>query len=115
MFTSTLALLASTAALALAQDGAGEGWYASYKYGNGFYSGPTKNGVYITKATYSLVVPEIPTTATNTGKNFLDFWIGTQNNPSGQDVLKENFVQPALTWAPLVRPSGVEVCLGHGS
>ncbi|PNS13951.1 hypothetical protein CAC42_1442 [Sphaceloma murrayae] len=79
----------------------GDELYSQYKFGNMFYTGPTKNGVYITKATYSLITPETPTGFATTGGNEeLAFWIGVQEDPDGGSVLNENFVQPLLNWAP---------------
>ncbi|KAF2136511.1 uncharacterized protein K452DRAFT_259010 [Aplosporella prunicola CBS 121167] len=74
-----------------------------------FYSGPTADGVYITKATYSLVAPKTPTgAATSGGNEELAFWIGIQNSPNGGDVLNENFVQPLLNWAPSQKDTGCD-------
>ena len=67
-----------------------------------FYLGPTTNGQYITKATYSLLPPAPPTDyrKTDTIDEWLSLWIGIQNNPTNVNVLDENFVQPLLNWAP---------------
>lgn len=76
--------------------------YPGYEYGNMFYLGPTSNGQYITKATYSMVVPTPPTDylTTNSDLTFLALWIGIQDNPDSTDVLDLDFVQPVLSWAP---------------
>ncbi|KAF2626117.1 hypothetical protein BU25DRAFT_301544, partial [Macroventuria anomochaeta] len=76
--------------------------YPNYEYGNMFYLGPTTNGAYITRATYSLSVPAPPTDylTTNADERWLSLWIGLQDNPSNSDVLNMNFVQPLLNWGP---------------
>lgn len=76
--------------------------YPGYEYGNMFYLGPTTGDQYITKATYSMVVPTPPTdySTTNSDLTFLALWIGIQDNPNASDVLDMDFVQPVLSWAP---------------
>ncbi|KPM39005.1 hypothetical protein AK830_g7565 [Neonectria ditissima] len=82
-------------------------WSGQYKFGNMFYTGPTKSGVTITKATYSLTPPSVPCGyATSGGNEELAFWIGIQDDPTGKDVAQENFVQPLLNWAPDQRLTG---------
>lgn len=84
-------------------------WSGSYKFGNMFYTGPTKSGVTITKATYSLVPPSIPCGYATTGGNEeLAFWIGVQDDPTGKDVAQEDFVQPLINWAPDQRLTGCD-------
>lgn len=72
-----------------------------YSFGNSFYLGPTTGGQYITKATYSMVVPTPPTDyrKTDSADTWLSLWIGLQDNPNGRDVLQMDFVQPLLNWA----------------
>ena len=76
--------------------------YPDYEYGNMFYLGPTTNGQYITKATYSLSVPVPPTDflTSEQDQRWLSLWIGLQDNPNNGDVLNMNFVQPLLNWGP---------------
>ncbi|KZM25722.1 uncharacterized protein EKO05_0006069 [Ascochyta rabiei] len=76
--------------------------YPNYEYGNMFYLGPTTNGQYITKATYSLSVPAPPTDylTTKEDQRWLALWIGLQNNPNAGDVLNMDFVQPLVNWGP---------------
>lgn len=96
------------AALSLAL-GATADIYEGYEYGNMFYLGPTTNGQYITKATYSLVPPSPPTDWVKSGEDltFLALWIGVQDNPNTvSSVLDENFVQPVLLWAPIQSNQG---------
>ncbi|KAI8683439.1 hypothetical protein NCS57_00008100 [Fusarium keratoplasticum] len=101
--TSALLLSAATGGAHAA------GWQGQYKFGNMFYTGPTKNGVTITKATYSLVPPSVPCGYATTGGNEeLAFWIGIQDDPTGKDVAQESFVQPLLNWAPDQRATGCE-------
>lgn len=96
--TNTTALALLAAAGARAED---TSWYSNYEYGNMFYLGPTTNGAYIVKATYSMAPPSTPCGyATSGGNEELALWIGIQNDPIGVDVLDENFVQPLLNWAP---------------
>ncbi|KAF4948229.1 hypothetical protein FSARC_13775 [Fusarium sarcochroum] len=84
-------------------------WSGSYKFGNMFYTGPTKNGVTITKATYSLIPPTTPCGyATSGGNEELAFWIGIQDDPTGKDVAQEDFVQPLLNWAPDQQATGCD-------
>lgn len=92
-------LLLAGAGLAL---GAYADLYDNYEYGNNFYLGPTTNGQYITKATYSMVPPPPPTDwpTANEDKTWLSLWIGVQNNPNNANVLEMSFVQPLLNWAP---------------
>lgn len=95
------------AALSLAL-GASADAYEGVEYGNMFYLGPTTNGQYITKATYSLVPPSPPSDWRKSGEDqtYLAVWIGVQDNPTGVDVLNENFVQPTLVWAPIQSNQG---------
>ena len=89
------------AALSLAL-GAKADTYPGYEYGNMFYLGPTTGGQYITKATYSMVPPAPPTdySTTDEDQTWLSLWIGVQADPTNEDVLDMNFVQPLLNWAP---------------
>lgn len=104
MRSPTSILLLSAAAGAQASD-----WSGSYKFGNMFYTGPTKSGVTITRATYSLIPPSIPCGyATSGGNEELALWIGIQDDPTGQDVSQENFVQPLLNWAPDQQATGCD-------
>ena len=102
--TASILLLSAAASGARASD-----WDGSYKFGNMFYSGPTKNGVTITRATYSLVPPAVPCGyATSGGNEELALWIGIQDDPTGQDVMNEDFVQPLLNWAPNQQLTGCD-------
>jgi hypothetical protein len=93
--TTTYALLAAVGARA------DESWYSDYEFDNMFYTGPTSNGAYIVKATYSMAPPSTPCEyATSGGNEELALWICIQDGPTGQDVFTENFVQPLLNWAP---------------
>lgn len=76
--------------------------YPGYEFGNMFYLGPTSDGQYITKATYSIAVPTPPTDylEANADLTFLALWIGIQDNPNAENVLNMDFVQPVLSWAP---------------
>lgn len=91
--------------------------YQGYEFGNMFYLGPTTNGQYITKATYSLAPPPSPPTdwvKANEGLTFLALWIGVQDNPDKVDsVLNENFVQPVLMWAPIPGNQGCPADNAH--
>ncbi|ORY59739.1 uncharacterized protein BCR38DRAFT_488756 [Pseudomassariella vexata] len=107
--TTRLALLSAAMVGVQASD-----WSGSYKFGNMFYSGPTSNGVHITKATYSLIAPSTPCGyATSGGNEELALWIGIQDDPTGQDVLQENFVQPLLNWAPDQQLTGCDTDASH--
>ncbi|KAJ0297976.1 uncharacterized protein N0V96_012048 [Colletotrichum fioriniae] len=92
-------IIAAAASLAL---GARADIYPNYEYGNMFYLGPTTGGQYITKATYSMEVPNPPTNwvKTDETQRWLSLWIGVQDNPNNGDVLNMNFVQPLLNWGP---------------
>ncbi|KAH6655174.1 hypothetical protein BKA67DRAFT_657128 [Truncatella angustata] len=84
-------------------------WSGSYKFGNMFYTGPTASGVHIVKATYSLIPPSTPCGyATSGGNEELALWIGVQDDPTNQDVMQENFVQPLLNWAPSQKQTGCD-------
>lgn len=76
--------------------------YAGYEFGNKFYLGPTTGGQYITKATYSMVVPRTPSDyrQASSDQTWLSLWIGMQGNPTKANVLNMDFVQPLLNWAP---------------
>lgn len=103
------------AALAMAV-GAMADAYEHVEYGNMFYLGPTTNGQYITKATYSLVPPTPPTDWVKSveDKTFLALWIGVQDDPRQvSSVLDENFVQPVLMWAPIQSNQGCPADVGH--
>ncbi|XPS69711.1 hypothetical protein M3J09_001971 [Ascochyta lentis] len=95
--TLLTALTLGLSAVSSAADG-----YANYEYGNNFYLGPTTNGQYITKATYSLTVPAPPTDylTTKEDERWLSLWIGLQEKTNTDDVLKMNFVQPLINWGP---------------
>lgn len=94
--------LFTTLALSLGALASSADTYPNYEYGNMFYLGPTTNGQYITKATYSLTVPAPPTDylTDKPDERWLSLWIGLQDNPTNADVLKMNFVQPLLNWGP---------------
>lgn len=103
------------AALAMAV-GAVADAYDHVEYGNMFYLGPTTNGQYITKATYSLVPPTPPTDWVKSDEDmtFLALWIGVQDDPSQvSSVLNENFVQPVLMWAPIQSNQGCPADVEH--
>lgn len=97
---SALSLAALSLALGVKADDAQ--WPDYTKFGNMFYSGPTSNGAYITKATYSMVPPATPCGYHDGTKEQeeLALWIGVQADPTGKDVMDMNLVQPLLNWAP---------------
>ncbi|KAH6651656.1 hypothetical protein BKA67DRAFT_660447 [Truncatella angustata] len=70
---------------------------ARAEFGNSFYLGPFSGGQYITKATYSLSAPSVPTGFDSSDTSlWLSIWVGVQQ--SSEDVDNENLVQPLLNW-----------------
>ncbi|GME64933.1 hypothetical protein GTA08_BOTSDO03764 [Neofusicoccum parvum] len=108
-----LSLAALSLALSAKADDAQ--WPDYTKFGNMFYSGPTSNGAYITKATYSMIPPSTPCGyhSGTTEQEELSLWIGVQADPTGKDVMDMNFVQPLLNWAPNQKVTGCETDSEH--
>lgn len=70
---------------------------ARAEFGNSFYLGPFPNSQYITKATYSLAAPSVPTSYSSSDTSlWLSIWVGVQ--PDSTDEDNENLVQPLLNW-----------------
>jgi hypothetical protein len=66
-------------------------------FGNSFYLGPFPDGQIITKATYSMAAPSVPTSYdTSDTSLWLSVWVGVQ--PESDDEDNENLVQPLLNW-----------------
>ncbi|KAK8191515.1 hypothetical protein HDK77DRAFT_485997 [Phyllosticta capitalensis] len=108
-------ILLSAAALALGAKAQDSSSYDGYEYGNMFYLGPTTGGQYITKATYSLVPPSPPTDYVTSKKDttWLSLWIGIQADPTNENVLDMDFVQPLLNWAPDQEAQGCSADVNH--
>ncbi|KAF2768597.1 hypothetical protein EJ03DRAFT_375273 [Teratosphaeria nubilosa] len=75
-----------------------------------FYLGPIPNHNHITHATYSLHLPATPSDYRKNKNVWLALWIGLQNDPAGNDIMNEDFVQPLLNWAVDQEGSG---CPAH--
>ncbi|OJD29644.1 uncharacterized protein BKCO1_7600022 [Diplodia corticola] len=88
----------SAAVLALAA-GASAADYSAWAFGNMFTLGPTTGDAYITKATWSVVPPAVPTDATDEKSDppFLSLWIGVSDSISDENTA---LVQPLLNWSP---------------
>ncbi|KKY16638.1 hypothetical protein UCDDS831_g06886 [Diplodia seriata] len=103
----------SFASLSLVLGATAEPWSDGSKYGNMFYSGPTSNA-YITKATYSVVPPDAPCNYhTGVPQEELSLWVGVQADPTNEDVMDMNLVQPLLNWAPNQSLSGCDTDNEH--
>lgn len=85
------------ALLALAA-GASAADYSAWAFGNMFSVGPSSGDAYITKATWSVVPPAVPTDATEGASDhpFLSLWIGISKSISDQGAA---LVQPLLNWS----------------
>ncbi|KAF4545853.1 uncharacterized protein LTHEOB_4505 [Lasiodiplodia theobromae] len=85
------------ALLALAA-GASAADYSAWAFGNMFSVGPSSGDAYITKATWSVVPPAVPTDATEGASDhpFLSLWIGISKSISDQSAA---LVQPLLNWS----------------
>ncbi|KAF3004444.1 hypothetical protein E8E14_001542 [Neopestalotiopsis sp. 37M] len=70
---------------------------ARAEFGNSFYLGPFPDGQVITKATYSMTAPDVPTGFDSSDSSlWLSVWVGVQ--PQSDDEDNENLVQPLLNW-----------------
>lgn len=70
---------------------------ARAEFGNSFYLGPFSGDQYISKATYSMTAPTVPTSYDTTDASlWLAIWVGVQ--PKTDDYDNANLVQPLLNW-----------------
>ncbi|KKY13348.1 hypothetical protein UCDDS831_g09093 [Diplodia seriata] len=86
-------------ALAAATTGASAADFSAWAFGNMFTVGPASGSSYITKATWSVVPPAVPSDATNKKSDppFLSLWIGVSDSISDENTA---LVQPLLNWSP---------------
>ncbi|PYH97600.1 hypothetical protein BO71DRAFT_318300 [Aspergillus ellipticus CBS 707.79] len=71
----------------------------AWAFGNGFYTGPPSSG-YITKATWSLVPPAVPsgvTVSNDDDEVWVSLWIGLSSSAGSYD---DDLYQPLLNWSP---------------
>ena len=73
----------------------------SWVFGNSlFYLGPPSGNARITKATYSILPPSVPTGTTVSNKNdevWVSVWVGASST-AGDD--NANLYQPLFNWSP---------------
>lgn len=73
----------------------------SWVFGNSlFYLGPPSGSARITKATYSIVPPSVPSGATVSNTNdevWVSVWVGASSTAGDADA---NLYQPLLNWSP---------------
>ncbi|KAF4536940.1 uncharacterized protein LTHEOB_11808 [Lasiodiplodia theobromae] len=94
MYKSTSAAVLALAAGASAAD------FSAWAFGNMFTVGPATGNAYITKATWSVLPPAVPSDATMKDKSdppFLSLWIGVSDSISDENTA---LVQPLLNWSP---------------
>lgn len=92
--STTSAAILSLALRAAAAD------YSAWAFGNMFTLGPVSGDAYITKATWSVVPPATPASATMKDKSdppFMSIWIGISDTISDENSA---LVQPLLNWSP---------------
>ncbi|CAI7652763.1 unnamed protein product [Penicillium pancosmium] len=72
----------------------------SWVFGNSlFYLGPPSGNSHITKATYSIVPPSVPSGAKSNGDDepWVSVWVGASSTAGDQDA---NLYQPIFNWCP---------------
>ncbi|CEJ55067.1 hypothetical protein PMG11_01344 [Penicillium brasilianum] len=73
----------------------------SWVFGNSFfYLGPPSGNARITKATYSILPPSVPTNTTVSNKNdevWVSVWVGASSTAGDENA---NLYQPLFNWSP---------------
>lgn len=72
----------------------------SWVFGNSlFYLGPPSGNSHITKATYSIVPPSVPSGAKSNADDepWVSVWVGASSTAGDQDA---NLYQPIFNWCP---------------
>lgn len=93
LVSAALVLLGTAASPALAEAD-------SWSFGDGFYSGPPTSGASITKASWSLVPPAVPsgvTVSNSADEVWVSIWIGVSSSAGSDD---DDLYQPLLNWSP---------------